>query len=87
MNREIENKDYPPNIIELRNIIVNFAVGLAVACLQHFETKRHYVLFLNMRSLRNFINRNKIRRNSLHAYSVGLLFPHLFLKVFSGPAY
>ncbi len=31
MNREIETKIIPPpNIIQLRNIIVNFAVGLAL---------------------------------------------------------
>ena len=29
MNREIENKDYPPNIIELRNFIIKFAFRLA----------------------------------------------------------
>ena len=30
---------------------------------------------------------NKRGRNGLHAYSVGLLFPHLFPKIFSWPVY
>lgn len=56
-----------------------------IICSYFLIKKRRYVFFLHARSLGNFQSCDKRRCNGLHAYSVGLLFPHLSQKVFLGP--
>lgn len=50
------------------------------------KIQKRYVFILKVKSLGNFIHANKIWHNGFHAYSVGLLYPHLFAQVFLAPS-
>ncbi len=53
-----------------------------------YRIKRRYVFFLYVKSVGNFYHtKTGKRHNSLHVYSVGLLFPYLFSKVFRPPSH
>lgn len=61
------------------NMVKNFKETVKI----YEQSKKYYDALKSV----NFKQKTRVGRNSLHAYSVGLLFPHLSSKVFSGPAY